>query len=531
MWFVRNKTWLEMKNFFCCRTLLSVLLNNFFFSPSFCLAPQQTDSLSRQESTSLVVQATEIPKQNSKSFQEPVAISRGISSAAPLAEWSIMIYLQARNNLAPFAAANLDALAAHAGNPQVNFLAQWDQPKKPGCWRYKVEAKNVSLVNYVANENPTDIGGKLVDFVSWAKTNYPAKNYALVFWNHGIGIIDPCYGSKDLMGASKEDPLFLIRKDAPNFKFFDEIFDVYVPKKDPIILPEEQEALLREVSAFTKIVGVNDDSPSMSKPSHRGILFDEENQSYVNSQDLESSLKKITALLGKKLSIIGFDACFMSNWEIACQVEKYADFMVGSEELELPKGWDYKRIGEFLANNSCATPEALACTIARCYGQFYNGQTNMYTQTAIRLDKIQGIKTKFNEVLLFLEQLSRDERVILSVSMQEARRLAVQLTAKFFIDLGSWISVLVGCLKNKVSHNNLRKNSPKVGLEKAIVLLEDLWKDLSGCILEHITSGYLSKLTGLSIYFPVRSIEASYGNCNFASGSNWLSFVKSTNIF
>src|SRR3989339_1466776 len=32
---------------------------------------------------------------------------------------------------------------------------------------------------------------RVVDFVAWAKTNYPAKRYMLIIWNHGSGWMDP----------------------------------------------------------------------------------------------------------------------------------------------------------------------------------------------------------------------------------------------------------------------------------------------------------------------------------------------------
>ncbi|GAI25610.1 unnamed protein product, partial [marine sediment metagenome] len=38
----------------------------------------------------------------------------------------------------------------------------------------------------------------LVDFASWAVTEYPAKKYLLVIWNHGGGFRSPAYTTKDI---------------------------------------------------------------------------------------------------------------------------------------------------------------------------------------------------------------------------------------------------------------------------------------------------------------------------------------------
>lgn len=44
---------------------------------------------------------------------------------------------------------------------------------------------------------------------------------------------------------------------------------------------------------------------------------------------------------GNKLKWIGFDACLMGSLEMAVMLEPYADYLIASEEVELPCGWDY----------------------------------------------------------------------------------------------------------------------------------------------------------------------------------------------
>ena len=44
----------------------------------------------------------------------------------------------------------------------------------------------------------------------------------------------------------------------------------------------------------------------------------------------------------RKIDIIGFDACFMSSFEVAHALRPYARYMLASEETEPNKGWDYK---------------------------------------------------------------------------------------------------------------------------------------------------------------------------------------------
>ena len=44
---------------------------------------------------------------------------------------------------------------------------------------------------------------------------------------------------------------------------------------------------------------------------------------------------------GRKLDLIGFDACLMASLESMTVWSDYAEHYVGSEELEPGDGWDY----------------------------------------------------------------------------------------------------------------------------------------------------------------------------------------------
>jgi hypothetical protein len=58
---------------------------------------------------------------------------------------------------------------------------------------------------------------------------------------------------------------------------------------------------------------------------------------------------------GLKVDIIGFDACLMASLEVAKTVNKYSDFLIGSEELEPGHGWNYTDIISFIGKTPSAT--------------------------------------------------------------------------------------------------------------------------------------------------------------------------------
>lgn len=68
--------------------------------------------------------------------------------------------------------------------------------------------------------------------------------------------------------------------------------------------------------------------------------------------------------------LIGFDACLMGNMETAHVISRYADYMVGSADLEAQDGWDYSWLGIF-AEESPDTV-GIGTRIVDCYYDFYS---------------------------------------------------------------------------------------------------------------------------------------------------------------
>jgi hypothetical protein len=109
--------------------------------------------------------------------------------AAP-AEWTILLVMQGDNNLSYFMHQNIERLKKIGSSDKVNILVQWDEPIKHTTWRYKIcrnhLVENASLSQDMG-ENPE---AELIDAARWAFTKYPAKKRALIFWNHGSGVLD-----------------------------------------------------------------------------------------------------------------------------------------------------------------------------------------------------------------------------------------------------------------------------------------------------------------------------------------------------
>jgi hypothetical protein len=76
-----------------------------------------------------------------------------------------------------------------------------------GSQRLLVEKTTGKTVNdVVLSNNPTaDMGDykDAVDFIKFAKANYPARHYMFILWNHGLGWLDPIMQQPAAGGSSK----------------------------------------------------------------------------------------------------------------------------------------------------------------------------------------------------------------------------------------------------------------------------------------------------------------------------------------
>lgn len=115
------------------------------------------------------------------------------------AKWTVMVFLNAANDLHPFATLNVNQMEKVAQNPDMRFVLQWKQSQAvfpgssfDGTRRYLVKPDTTSSI---VSELLQDMGSgidmgdpdELHSFILWAKTNYPAERYCLVIWNHGNG--------------------------------------------------------------------------------------------------------------------------------------------------------------------------------------------------------------------------------------------------------------------------------------------------------------------------------------------------------
>lgn len=225
----------------------------------------------------------------------------------------------------------------------------------------------------------------------------------------------------------------------------------------------------------------------------KGVCYDQKNSNdTITLTELKDALNK--SLNGKKLSIVGFDACLMGDYEVADALAPYADMMIASQNYEVGLGWDYTTIAKSLSTKTGAD---LAKDICKNYLTKCEKADKSATATlsAIDLTHFDSISNAFEEMLGDLQFDSADNngRLALRVAVKNSASFGANSSGKMdnFVDLG-------GVAKELSTEDNLSE-SGKALSNKGAKALESA---LKGAILCSERGEAKSNATGLSVYYP-----------------------------
>ena len=241
----------------------------------------------------------------------------------------------------------------------------------------------------------------------------------------------------------------------------------------------------------------------------RAILLDDDAKDFLDNQEMKKVLADTAALLGRKLDILGMDACLMSMAEVGYQIHESTDYTVGSEQTEPGGGWPYNTILAALAKNPAMTPRDLSTLIVDKYLASYTGADNV-TYSACDLSKADALVTA-------VAGLAGALKASLSDSAARQRLLTVRSQVQYYevpdnIDLVDFCSLLA-----------------KSGASTAIA---------TACqqVIQAVSAGYVMKQGykgsdvknshGVAIYFPTRTVSPLYAGLDFSAKTGWDAFLK-----
>jgi hypothetical protein len=153
------------------------------------------------------------------------------AAPAPQAKWTVMVYMSGDNNLEDYIVKDIELeLAPTGSSADVQVIALADRgpgyDTSRGDWQttklyHITKGMLADAASAVADWGERDMGDKqtLIDFVTYAKTNYPANHYALYFWGHGWNW-HPGYVMQDDTNADSLD-LGELKAALPSLGFID----------------------------------------------------------------------------------------------------------------------------------------------------------------------------------------------------------------------------------------------------------------------------------------------------------------------
>lgn len=299
-----------------------------------------------------------------------------------IAEWTIMVFLNADNNLEPFGIQDFREMATVGSTNEVNIIVQFDRnggyattvPQWQGACRFKIARgmpPDPSQAEAVLGDTNMGSGTTLRQFVDWAMSNYPAKRYMLDIWNHGMGwraqrLQKPSVAGLDLNRFVE----FRARQSSRE--------------------AARQGARLARGAVPAEAVRTAIPFDTVVPGTIRSVSSDDTSGDFLFNREIQDSLAGLT------LDLIGFDACLMATVETAYALRQRAKVMVGSEDLEPGAGWNYANWLGYLVANPTIDALDLGKTLVDSYRNEYSGRDEATTLSVIDLSRMDTLASSID---------------------------------------------------------------------------------------------------------------------------------------
>ena len=273
---------------------------------------------------------------------------------------NLMVFIAGDNDLDTFGTTDIEEMmSVKETGEHLTILVQQDQSvmaRDSGTKRYVIrDGEKIETIHL--GETNTGDENTLRAFVEWGLTEHKADRNIVVLWNHGGGTRDEEYRQYDNNQTTIENiarvrlsPSRAVGKST-----------VRAMNANPTLGNQAsffpQKLRLKRISELMKAYQEDrgEEGRDLLEVESKSILFDDESRDFLDNLELKRVFDGLD-----KIDIIGFDACLMGMMEVAYQLKEHAEIVVGSEELEPGKGWDYEAIVSYLVKYPTATNEDIS---------------------------------------------------------------------------------------------------------------------------------------------------------------------------
>lgn len=252
-----------------------------------------------------------------------------VDEARQQGTWTVLVYLDADNDLEAAGITNLNQMEAVGSTKDVRVVVQMDRiaghDASNGNWtdtrRYLVTRdsdtqtiKSIRVDSPALGERNMSDWRTLKEFVDWGTREFPADNYCLIIWDHGTG--------------------WQIRANE--------------------VMPE-----------------------------YKYVISDDTSGDQMNVNEIPGALADVD------IDVVAFDACFMQQLEIAYELRDSAGYLVGSTATEPSPGYNYSTLLRGIDANT--SPEGLCGSMVSQYARTYPSPRKAITQSAVDLSRISDV--------------------------------------------------------------------------------------------------------------------------------------------
>jgi hypothetical protein len=253
---------------------------------------------------------------------------------------------------------------------------------------------------------------------------------------------------------------------------------------------------------------------SESEP-FKNISSDDLFGSIITTEQIGVAMNEISTFLGRKVDILGMDACLMAMAEVAGEVQEHAKMMVAAQDLEPGDGWPYDDFLNGVATLDDLSPEAVSALLTKVYVASYTngsqGSNSKVNLSSMNLEKMprfeQAVKALTNELLVTAQADSA-----LLKKFKDSVKLAQKFFQSDYVDFFD--------LVERLKKAQLLVNKSVIG-------------DLDLAYKEFVNSNHfgtsLSKSRGVSIWVPTdfnyNNHAERYNKLKFALNSTWSEWL------
>jgi hypothetical protein len=410
--------------------------------------------------------------------------------------WTILLWIAGDNNLSDFGSVDLGELKQVGSGRNLNLVAQYDQSGVAGTRRFFLRKGTTLEADAVADLGETNTGDPKVaiDFFTWGIKTYPSKHVMCVFWNHGSGIDETdVYARARALAPGG-------RAGAP---------DGRAGAAAPPLSRQHARAIAASALSRALFASTIDQAVRM-----KAIAYDDTSRDFLDNKELANVLEAVTTSTGKKIDVIGFDACLMNMLEIGYELRGSASYIVGSEETEPGDGWPYDRVAAAANRATSSTPGALVKSIVKKYIASYatNPDEDRVTQSAVNLAKADVVADRVDK--LAAACIANLQAASDYMAFSQSVNTALRFEMRDFVDLGDLCRQLV----------QRSKNQEVVGAAKAVTA------SLTGSGGYVVSNGRkgpgVAAATGTTIYFPLAGdVHVAYDQLDFAKRTRWPELI------